>query len=468
MNKHKRPLNRSITAGCIFFIILLCVLLNFANISLYKNSVYSHYREYIAALLRFSAAHIDGDDTAACIASGEESDTYRETLRFLDDVIDHFDDVHYLYVVRPLNTAEIGNTMSVFSAERYYDRYVDTEGNLYLGWVSEDEFDAATAAQFFDIMNGEGIVYFEEKTEWGVDYTGAMPIRDSQGAGVAVLAADIDISFLQDMIYQYSIVNICIIAVLGFAFIALFLLWSRRNITLPIRELEQRAVGFVDHSHGQRDVEALRFNAPPIRQDNEIKALSDAVVKMTQDMRDYVSDIISAEKKARSLQELANRDALTGIRNKTAYDHEIKRLDARLKNGETAFGLAIVDLNFLKKINDTYGHDKGNIAIVRLCQLVCNVFAHSSVFRIGGDEFAIILRGHDREHYPELQARFDAELRALADDPGLAPWEKVSAALGAAFYDSGLDDDIDSLFKRADHTMYDRKKEMKAARQEEK
>ena len=466
MKNHRRPLNRSITIGCILFIIALCVLLSMANLSIYKNYVYDDYREYIRNILDYSLAHVDGDDLKVCIETREESDKYKQTLLFMDDLINYFSDIHYFYSVLPLNTADTENVMSVLSAERYYDRYVDTEGNLYLGWISDDEFDSETVAHLFEAMNSDAVIYFEEKTEWGTDFTGAVAIRDSAGNSVAVLAVDIDISFINGMILRYAAVNICIISLSGIIFIGLFLYWSHKNITKPIKQLEQSAVGFADHSHGQRDVEALSFTAPDMRMNNEIKSLSDAFVKMTEDMREYVADVISAEKKAANMQELANRDALTGIRNKTAFDNEIKRIEVKIEDGETAFGLAIVDLNYLKKINDTYGHEKGNISIRKLCQMVCAIFDHSPIFRIGGDEFAIILRGHDYEHYEELLARFNAEIEKMAADDTLEPWEKISAAIGAAFYDPSVDENTDSLFRRADHVMYDRKKEMKAERRD--
>lgn len=464
IKRKKQPLNRSITIGCIIFIILLCGILSMANLRIYRNSVYSDYRGYITDILNYTIAHIDGDDLEHCIETCEESPIYKKTLLFMDDLMEHFSDIHYFYSVLPLNTETTGNTMSVLSAERYYDRYVDTEGNLYLGWISDDEFDAETAAQLFAIMNGEGIVFFEEKTDWGTDYTGAMPIRNSAGEGIAVLAVDIDISFLAARIQEYARINILIISVSGALFIGLFLLWSRKNITLPIKKLEESAVGFVDRSHGQRDIDALSFDAPQMTANNEIKSLSDAVVKMTEDMRDYVSDIISAEDKAERMRELANRDSLTGIRNKMAFDNEMRCLQERLEQGDTKIGLAIVDLNYLKRINDTYGHDKGNITIRKLSGIVCSVFDHSPVFRIGGDEFAIILQGSDYDGCRELIAKLETELAHMDADDALEPWEKVSAAIGAAFYDEALDGDIDSLFRRADSEMYDNKKRMKAER----
>jgi diguanylate cyclase (GGDEF)-like protein len=384
----------------------------------------------------------------------------------MDNLMDHIEDIHYLYAILPLNTEETGNVMSVFSAERYYDRYIDTEGNLYLGWISEDEFDLETVSLFFEVMNGDdSITYFEEKTEWGIDYTGAVPIRDSDGNAVAVLAIDIDMTFLKTQILQHTFVNVLVITLAGFAFIILFLLWSRKNITKPIEALEQSAENFVDHSQGQRDVKALHFEAPEIHTDNEVEALSEAVVKMTEYMREYVTDVVSAEKKAANMQELANRDALTGIRNKTAYDHEMKRMEALLREGETKIGLAMVDLNYLKKLNDTYGHEKGNLAIQKLCRMVCVTFDHSPVFRIGGDEFVIILRGSNYDDYDQLNERLQNEMKAMQADETLQPWEKVSASIGAAFYDPAQDDGLDSVFRRADHAMYENKLAMKASRE---
>ena len=464
MNKHKKPLNRSIMIGSVIFFAFLCIVMSFTNYTLYRNYVYEDYQDYIRDILNYTLSHIDGDNLRVCIDTVTESEKYKETLLFMDDYMEHIGDIHYFYAVLPLNTNDTGNVMSVLSAERYYDRYVDTEGNLYLGWISDDEYDAETAQDLIDIMEGDDIVFFEEKTEWGTDYTGAVPIKDSLGDPVAVLAVDIDISFLQGLILRNTIIYVAIVSGAGLMFIILFIIWSRRNITRPIKALAESAEGFVDHSSGQRDVDALRFEAPAIDDDNEVKALSDAIVKMTEDMREYVADVISAEQKAANMQELANRDSLTGIRNKTAYDNEIKRIAVKLEDGEIEVGLAMVDLNFLKKINDTYGHDKGDKAIKKLCGLICVIFDHSPVFRIGGDEFVIILRGNDYNNYNDLEKQFEAKLADIAKDDSLEPWEKVSASMGAAFYDSEIDEDMDSLFKRADHTMYEKKLAMKAAR----
>ena len=124
----------------------------------------------------------------------------------------------------------------------------------------------------------------------------------------------------------------------------------------------------------------------------------------------------------------------------------------------------MIDLNFLKVINDTYGHEYGNEAIKRLCGLVCQIFDHSPVFRIGGDEFAVILRGADYNNIEKLTMEFNKSLETMASDDSLQPWEKISASLGYAMYDNSTDKCADDIFKRADQRMYERKKEMKAMR----
>lgn len=224
---------------------------------------------------------------------------------------------------------------------------------------------------------------------------------------------------------------------------------------------------FVDSSI---DGEALKFEAPNIRTDNEVESLSKAITQMTEDMQDYVSDILSAEEKSRDMKELADAmhelaivDALTGIRNKTAYTREAEKLERELQaDREVHFGLAMIDLNFLKVINDSYGHEKGDEALRNVTKIICTVFSHSPVFRVGGDEFIVILRGQDYDNIDALTERFCAQASGSVDSA--EPWTQVSASIGVALYDKDVDKSVDDVLKRADQAMYEKKKEMKAVR----
>ena len=98
---------------------------------------------------------------------------------------------------------------------------------------------------------------------------------------------------------------------------------------------------------------------------------------------------------------LAYRDSLTGVKNKTAYIEAESRFEEQMRLGRPEFAVAVLDINGLKRINDTYGHDFGDMLIINACRIICKVFQHSPVYRIGGDEFAVILEKTDYEHYPE-------------------------------------------------------------------
>jgi diguanylate cyclase (GGDEF)-like protein len=164
------------------------------------------------------------------------------------------------------------------------------------------------------------------------------------------------------------------------------------------------------------------------------------------------------------MNELAYKDALTGVRNKTSYDIEIMRLKNELADGHTKFGMVMIDLNYLKRINDSYGHENGNIAIIKLCNIICAIFQHSPVFRVGGDEFVVILKNTDYDKVRSLVTTFNTTIDEVSMDMSINPWERVSAAIGYAIYDVNHDLNVEDVFKRADKAMYARKKEMKSIR----
>ena len=204
---------------------------------------------------------------------------------------------------------------------------------------------------------------------------------------------------------------------------------------------------------------------------DEIAALSMQVSAMILEMENYMHNLMDTMKELSSTKESADRmkklahtDALTGMKNKTAYDNEIGRLDWAIEDGHAEFGIAMIDLNFLKRINDTYGHEQGNIAIKKLCRIVCGVFKNSPVFRIGGDEFVVILENEDYDDAAMLIETFDAIIAKISSDESLTPWERVSASIGVAIYDPQTDNNTANVFKRADKAMYIRKREMKAMR----
>ena len=145
--------------------------------------------------------------------------------------------------------------------------------------------------------------------------------------------------------------------------------------------------------------------------------------------------------------------------NAAAYEEEQSRLKHDIRNGRAELALVVVDVNGLKQINDTYGHSRGDEFIIGTIRIVCDVYRHSSVFRIGGDEFLVLLEGRDFLRRDELLSEIVSVYADTSGRSDLDPWRRYDAAIGMSEYRSG--DVISDVFDRADSEMYRNKAEKK-------
>lgn len=150
----------------------------------------------------------------------------------------------------------------------------------------------------------------------------------------------------------------------------------------------------------------------------------------------------------------ANRDALTGVKNRSAYLDVEAQINRRIREGESVrFAVVVCDLNDLKRTNDSFGHQAGDRLIKDACAIICRVFKHSPVFRVGGDEFVVVSQGHDYDHMDELMDRMRRSNARNEVDGG------TIIACGMARY-SG-DASVAAVFERADRKMYEDKRTLK-------
>ena len=159
----------------------------------------------------------------------------------------------------------------------------------------------------------------------------------------------------------------------------------------------------------------------------------------------------------RLAKQKAYKDGLTGVKNKLAYLEALAELETALENGElTEYGVVVFDVNGLKTINDTLGHEAGDEAIKSGCRIICHQFDHSPVFRIGGDEFVAILKGSDFANRETLLEAFRKTINENQKNGD------VVVASGLAIYDASTDSSYNDVFKRADEAMYEHKRALKA------
>ncbi len=339
--------------------------------------------------------------------------------------------------------------------------------------------DIGEGAYSFTIDENGEVISPEDTGETAEAVTGL-----STGQKETMLSEDSGIINTKDVIYAYSTINttgwklcahvprtmitdstrstrdsiniaILIFVIAAVAIVLIILILARRTVKTITAPIEVLGADMKRISDGDLDHRAT------ITGNDEISDTATRLNEMVERLIRTKNALSASRFQAEEMAALANKDALTGIRNKTAYDKVIAQLEKSLEEGDLEFGIAMVDLNDLKHINDTFGHDKGNISIIKLCTVVCSIFKHSPVFRVGGDEFVAILKNHDYEHREELKDQFKDALTALLDEEKLHPWERISASIGIGVYDKNTDKTVSDVFKKADDLMYEDKKIMK-------
>ena len=158
---------------------------------------------------------------------------------------------------------------------------------------------------------------------------------------------------------------------------------------------------------------------------------------------------------------IAYSDPLTGVKNKHAYVEEEERIDKAIAKNEMGdFAVIVFDLNGLKVINDTKGHEAGDLYLIEATKVISRYFGNDTLYRFGGDEFVVIVE--DARAYKERQRalyEFERFIDSCLDKEG-AP----IISSGMSKYRKGQDNTYHAVFIRADKIMYARKDALKEHR----
>ncbi len=277
------------------------------------------------------------------------------------------------------------------------------------------------------------------KNEVSSDHSTSAGVLLDNGMNLVVIASYDDI---QDdsttLFFTIAIISLLLLI----PFIIICVIFTNR-MTLPLKNLTSaaRQLATGDTSvHLECDT------------NDEIGELSGVFNETVLKIRDYMTYVNS----------LAYRDGLTGIKNRTAFIEAIAKMNKKISEApyNTAFGVLLADVNGLKKANDIYGHSVGNQLLKAVSQVLCDTFKRSPVFRIGGDEFVVILENADYARYKTLIKELDAAyMRTFIElENDKLP---VMVARGISIYFPGNDTCFDDVSKRADREMYVHKELMK-------
>ena len=281
--------------------------------------------------------------------------------------------------------------------------------------------------------------------QWGTVYSAYAPVFDSNNNVAMIVGIDVWADWYNASVWSNSI---SIIIATSIAAASGVLIGIAINISLRKRfevlsseltELEQDVQGLL------KDIKEpmTKQNGDSKREGgDQVGKLHDQILSTQKEIKEYII----------YTQKMAYIDALARTGNRTAYVERIKEIDL-----SEPYAVCVFDINGLKYINDHYGHEDGDDAITEVGAMLKESFGDSSVYRIGGDEFVVILMNPDDK---DVLKRFSSIRGKLEDLNRRGKHSfKLNISQGIAFYDAKKDTCYKDTFHRADEAMYKEKED---------
>lgn len=271
--------------------------------------------------------------------------------------------------------------------------------------------------------NGEDKYLMSEKLSNGMYFTVCVPKAEIEAPR-------------RDMV-KYSIVSMWIV-------LGVFLLLTiqlTRTMVKPLKELTATAERM---AQSDLDVEVK------CKTKDEVGTLASSIQKMADSLKTHINQI----------NNMAYWDSLTGLKSNASYNQMADKLDKEIKSGRAEFSLYIMDMNNLKQMNDTYGHKKGDEMLIDAANIMREVWQEDSIYRIGGDEFAVVLDNSVASQYEDHIKIFDKAIDRFNQSNDKYDIE-LQIAIGLAVYNKGRDESFVDVFRRADNQMYEDKHKKK-------
>lgn len=215
--------------------------------------------------------------------------------------------------------------------------------------------------------------------------------------------------------------------------------------TNDLQELKSGISKNIDDIRGGVDEFADRF-------DERHDATAERNLKLTEQLSQMEQETQELQVMLQENRTKLLYDALTGVYSRMAYDERIQQELARWTRYETPFSYVILDIDFFKRINDTYGHNAGDKALKIIAQLMTTYVRQSDyVFRIGGEEFVLLLTNTAQDNASKLVEKMR---KGIAASSFHFKGEPVTLTLSAGITETRNGDDVESIYERADKALY--------------
>ena len=430
------------TRYVLFFGILLFVasaVLGVVTLSQSRNSMRTLITKDMLDVVDAAAASLNGDVLGALTEDDVDGPEFREIENRLL-VFQNSVDIEFIYAVKQVDE----------------DTYVFT--------VDPDPVDPGAFGE--EVLTTPALVSAAQGTpavdesaaadRWGNFYSAYSPVFDSSGNVAGMVGIDFNAEWFDNQMREHTISIACTITitvVLGGLVVALI----TRRVQSRFQELDaglSKLSDNVDELMAEM-VTYSGFDVP------EAKAIAITPDKDTEDELELLGHKIRTMQSEMSLyldylHTQAYTDSLTRVGNSTAYHETMATLNEQIAAGNADFWVAVFDMNSLKELNDTHGHEYGDEYIKGAAHALSIGFESARVFRIGGDEFAVVLPGATQDEVDAGLARTSAEIEAfnsVEEHPAT-----LSVSWGTSCFVPGTDTSFNDVFSRADKTMYDNKR----------
>lgn len=299
---------------------------------------------------------------------------------------------------------------------------------------------------------GKGIPAFDDFAyvdDWGEYYSAYCPVFSSDGKVAAIVACDCSAAWYHKELATNVASIIIITGISTIISIALALLINSRitrrfNILLhDTNELQADVDSLIETINMPKEF-VIEESPDTEQKGDQILELRGRVNLMQRELRTYLE----------YTKTLAYIDPLTGLGNRTAYKERVKEFDSNLSH-DNPLTIIVFDINGLKTINDTYGHDLGDKSIIEAGNRIKDVFGSKVSYRIGGDEMVVIIENNNIDEIKILLDRFDSNMKTFNERKEL-PFN-LALAKGCATFDPNIDSSFNDIFNRADGLMYQNK-----------
>ncbi|MDY0232981.1 MAG: diguanylate cyclase [Sulfurimonas sp.] len=169
-----------------------------------------------------------------------------------------------------------------------------------------------------------------------------------------------------------------------------------------------------------------------------------------------INNSIEALENIQFITNHANRDFLTGLYNRRYFFENMNEYMQDISTSGERFAVAMLDIDFFKKINDTYGHDVGDRVIIAISEVLrANTNYRDIVARFGGEEFCIVLKNINQYSVPEILENLRKEVEDFVFVLDEANKIKFTISIGASYHDSS--DTLEETINQADMNLYNAK-----------